>query len=162
MHYTTGARACRKRREERVHLSLATGLSDSGSKKASRLERTLVETDRAEIKPRRSAEANQREPPRAVNTIVLGDGPSAIWRLAAQHLPHSRQPVDWHHAREHPYPLASANWDLRRVLLHGTRLCTWFVDGCAPLSVFRHLAADDIEIHLAQLLGDGPNPPSAY
>jgi len=52
------------------------------------------------------AEASRRELPRAVDSIVLGDGAPWIWKLAMEHFPYSRQAVDWYHAQEHLYHVA--------------------------------------------------------
>lgn len=52
------------------------------------------------------AEASRRELPRAVDSIVLGDGAPWIWKLAVEHFPYSRQAVDWYHAQEHLYHVA--------------------------------------------------------
>jgi hypothetical protein len=52
------------------------------------------------------AEASRRQLPRAVDSIVLGDGASWIWKLAEEHFPYSRQAVDWYHAQEHLYHVA--------------------------------------------------------
>jgi hypothetical protein len=52
------------------------------------------------------AEASRRQLPRAVDSIVLGDGAPWIWRLAMEHFPYSRQAVDWYHAQEHLYRVA--------------------------------------------------------
>jgi hypothetical protein len=52
------------------------------------------------------AEASRRQLPRAVESIVLGDGAPWIWNLAAEHFPYSRQAVDWYHAQQHLYQVA--------------------------------------------------------
>ncbi len=52
------------------------------------------------------AEASRRQLPRAVDSIVLGDGAPWIWKLAIEHFPYSRQAVDWYHAQEHLYHVA--------------------------------------------------------
>jgi hypothetical protein len=52
------------------------------------------------------AEAQRRQLPRALDSIVLGDGAPWIWNLALEHFGWSRQAVDWYHAKEHLYHVA--------------------------------------------------------
>lgn len=47
------------------------------------------------------AEASRRELPRALDSIVLGDGAAWIWRLTGEHFGSSVQAVDWYHAKSH-------------------------------------------------------------
>ncbi len=54
------------------------------------------------------AEARQRRWMQARETIVLGDGASWIWNLAADKFFTSRQVVDWYHAKLHLTQAASA------------------------------------------------------
>jgi hypothetical protein len=51
-----------------------------------------------------------RVPPLAVlrEVVVLGDGASWIWGLAAEHFGHRTEIVDWYHASEHLWALARA------------------------------------------------------
>jgi len=49
------------------------------------------------------AEASRRQFPRALDSIVLGDGASWIWKLAREHFGNSLQAVDWYHAKQHLY-----------------------------------------------------------
>ena len=44
--------------------------------------------------------AHQQGGERAARVAVLGDGAAWIWNLAAEHLPHAVQIVDWFHASE--------------------------------------------------------------
>jgi len=52
------------------------------------------------------AEANRRGLPRAIDTIVLGDGAKWIWKEAQKHFGSSEQAVDWYHAKQHLYQAA--------------------------------------------------------
>jgi Uncharacterised protein family (UPF0236) len=54
------------------------------------------------------AEARQRHWMQARETVVLGDGASWIWNLAADKFFTSRQVVDWYHAKLHLTQAASA------------------------------------------------------
>ena len=47
------------------------------------------------------AEARGRHWEQAIDNIVIGDGATWIWNLAAEHFYASRQLVDWYHASEH-------------------------------------------------------------
>jgi hypothetical protein len=46
-------------------------------------------------------EAQGRHWEQAIDNIVIGDGATWIWNLAAEHFHASRQTVDWYHASEH-------------------------------------------------------------
>ena len=46
-------------------------------------------------------EARERHWEQAVDNIVIGDGATWIWNLAAEHFHASHQMVDWYHALEH-------------------------------------------------------------
>jgi hypothetical protein len=72
-------------------------------------------------------EARQRHWMQARNTVVLGDGASWIWNLAADKFFTSRQVVDWYHAKLHLTQAASA--------LHGegTAARRWVRDHETPL-----------------------------
>jgi len=94
------------------------------------------------------AEASRRQLPRAVESIVLGDGAPWIWNLAAEHFPYSRQAVDWYHAQEHLYHVAhltfgegsaaAIRWakGLEKPLYQGQ---VWQVVGAIQRLVERHL-----------------------
>jgi hypothetical protein len=74
------------------------------------------------------AEARQRHWMQARDTIVLGDGASWIWNLAADKFFTSRQVVDWYHAKLHLTQAATA--------LHGEGTATarrWLRDHETPL-----------------------------
>lgn len=47
------------------------------------------------------AEARGRHWEQAIDNLVIGDGATWIWNLAAEHFHTSRQLVDWYHASEH-------------------------------------------------------------
>src|SRR5512135_1593101 len=74
------------------------------------------------------AEARRRHWMHARETVVLGDGASWIWNLAADKFFTSRQVVDWYHAKLHLTQAASA--------LHGEgtpAACRWVRDHETPL-----------------------------
>jgi hypothetical protein len=74
------------------------------------------------------AEARQRRWMHARETVVLGDGASWIWNLAADKFFTSRQVVDWYHAKLHLTQAASA--------LHGEGTAAarrWLRDHETPL-----------------------------
>ncbi len=74
------------------------------------------------------AEARQRRWMQARETVVLGDGASWIWNLAADKFFTSRQVVDWYHAKLHLTQAASA--------LHGEGTAAtrrWLRDQETPL-----------------------------
>lgn len=53
-------------------------------------------------------EARRRGWEQAQETQVIGDGAGWIWNQAALHFPHSRQLVDWYHAKQHLVEAARA------------------------------------------------------
>lgn len=52
------------------------------------------------------SEARQRGWEQAQETQVIGDGAGWIWNQASLHFPHSRQLVDWYHAKQHLHEAA--------------------------------------------------------